>query len=329
VDKHISPRPVFMIAFILQLVMPLGLLIWLTQWPSRGWIAFSVQALAVAGILIGLRAVAIWAMPPFWVPDLYLILFLGSVTWHLVNRRADGPWVPGTGLRARLLIILLAATGAYGTYLGLQAWQGKKLPAVKTIDIASPFPSGTYLIASGGSNRAVNAHLETLNPDRPEFRNWRGQSRALDIFKISSWGFHVDGWHPRDPEKYHTYGAPLVAPCAGTVARALDGVPDNRVPRMNREAMAGNYLAIHCGENVFVILAHLRNGSLKVSTGQHVSLGEPLGEMGNSGNSSEPHLHIHAQLGLPEDAPLAGEPLGLTIQGQFLSRNDRFSVTGY
>ncbi|PSF08122.1 M23 family metallopeptidase [Marinobacter halophilus] len=68
--------------------------------------------------------------------------------------------------------------------------------------------------------------------------------------------------------------------------------------------MAGNYVAINCG-GVFAILAHLRQGSIAVATGDRITTGDLLGQMGNSGNSSEPHLHLHAQKGLPEEAPAA------------------------
>mgnify|MGYP000019801158 CR=1 FL=1 len=57
-----------------------------------------------------------------------------------------------------------------------------------------------------------------------------------------------------------------------------------------------------------------------------VKIGDILGQMGNSGNSSEPHLHVHAQRGLPEKAPLAGMPLWLTIDNRFLVRNDTLHV---
>lgn len=114
----------------------------------------------------------------------------------------------------------------------------------------------------------------------------------------------------------------MIAPCRGEVARVADGIDDMSVPEMDREHMAGNYVAIDCG-GFFVILAHLRRGSIMVATGERVEIGDPLGRMGNSGNSSEPHLHVHAQRGLPKDAPLGGEPLWLTLNGRFLVRNDR------
>ncbi len=111
------------------------------------------------------------------------------------------------------------------------------------------------------------------------------------------------------------------------MALAQDGLPDMRVPVMDSENKLGNFVAIDCG-GFAVFLAHLREGSVLVTAGQEVAAGDPLGEAGNSGNSSEPHLHIHAQRGIPGDAPAGGEPLGLTIYGRFLVRNDRLVVPG-
>lgn len=50
-----------------------------------------------------------------------------------------------------------------------------------------------------------------------------------------------------------------------------------------------------------------------------------LGAVGNSGNSDEPHLHIHVQRGMTAEAPMLGEPVPLTLEGRFPLRNDRFS----
>ncbi len=193
------------------------------------------------------------------------------------------------------------------------------------MNVAAPFAAGTYLVAHGGSTETVNAHLHTLDRSVERFGPWRGQSLALDIIRITPSGLRADGWRPRDPARYATFGTPLLAPCAGTVAVSVDGVADMPVPEMDREHMPGNFVVIDCG-GFAVALAHMRQGSVVVEEGDRVRVGDPIGEMGNSGNSSEPHLHIHAQRGIPEGAPFGGEPLGLTIDGQFLVRNDRLTA---
>ena len=59
-----------------------------------------------------------------------------------------------------------------------------------------------------------------------------------------------------------------------------------------------------------------------VRTGEEVRTGDPLGAVGNSGASNEPHLHIHAQRPGPANAPFSGDPLPLRIDGRYLARGD-------
>ncbi|MBW3227858.1 M23 family metallopeptidase [Marinobacter adhaerens] len=314
-----------LMVMLTQIVLPVVLLVWLARFPARGGLVLGVQALSVASVLVGLGLAALWVMPPFWVPYLYYGGFLFIVVRHLWNGRfqRDGLWQVSAG--QTLLVLLGFALGCLGGYMAYMAYQGRALPAVETVDIAPPFGPGTYLVAHGGSNAMVNVHLKTLDTALERFRPWRGQSRALDIFRISPLGIHKHGWLPSDPARYTTFGTPVLAPCDGEIAKVVDGLEDMPVPVMDREHMAGNYVAINCGQ-FFVILAHLRKGSVSVSAGDRVDVGGFLGEMGNSGNSSEPHLHVHAQRGLPEQAAFGGEPLALTVDDAFPVRNDRIRV---
>lgn len=316
-----------LLILLTQIVLPLCLLGWLAFAPASGWLAFGLQLLAIALVLLGMTLAMLWAMPPFWTPYLYWMLFCFIVVWQLLAGIPDSNVVWGVGIPHSVALVLLAGLGLLGTYLAFTALQGRQRPPVPIVDVAAPFGPGDYLVAHGGSTTMVNVHLQTLNPDVTRFRDYRGQSRALDIFRISALGLHVRGLQPEDPARYVSFGTELLAPCAGRVAKLVDGVPDNPVPVMNREQMAGNYIAIDCGD-FYLIMAHFRKGSIRVREGQTVAVGDVLGELGNSGNSSQPHLHIHAQRGLPEQAPLGGEPLALTINGRYPVRNERIRVSG-
>lgn len=109
------------------------------------------------------------------------------------------------------------------------------------------------------------------------------------------------------------WAQPVHSPCEGKVVSAGDGWPDimelnslrdsyNSLfhrPKILREdfrPMAGNYVIIH-SESFSTLLAHLRNGSVKVTEGQHVKTGDLLGEVGNSGNTTGPHLHFQLMKG--------------------------------
>lgn len=110
------------------------------------------------------------------------------------------------------------------------------------------------------------------------------------------------------PESFVGFGRPILAPVAGEVEAVLDGEVDHaarRSPvtligyaltqptriRRGPAAIAGNHVVIRVGE-ARVLLAHLRAGSIRVEPGQHVTRGESVGACGNSGNSTEPHLHV-------------------------------------
>lgn len=111
-------------------------------------------------------------------------------------------------------------------------------------------------------------------------------------------------------ERFFAYGRPILAPAHGTVVQAHDGEIDHvgrrsqltLVPyafgqaarlRQGVGAVAGNHVIIalpHTG--AFVALAHLRAGSLRVAVGEEVTAGQPVAECGNSGNSTQPHVHL-------------------------------------
>lgn len=116
--------------------------------------------------------------------------------------------------------------------------------------------------------------------------------------------------------QYYCWGRPVYAPVDGIVVRVGDGWEDHKStnvwqaiwlwynatyrfrPKMVNNRLdirpnAGNYLMIKTDDGYVVFLAHLRNGSITVSEGQSVSRGELVGKVGNSGNSTAPHLHIN------------------------------------
>jgi murein DD-endopeptidase MepM/ murein hydrolase activator NlpD len=130
---------------------------------------------------------------------------------------------------------------------------------------------------------------------------------------------------PADPKQYFVFGIPVIAPCEGEVIQALDGLPDMQIPIQDEAHLAGNHIILRCG-NADILLAHFRNNSVLVHKGQKLLVGSPVAQVGNSGESGEPHLHIHAQAHGTADAPFSGAPIPILINGRYLVRNDRFVV---
>lgn len=313
------------VTLLLQIALPVYLLIWLVLLPARTLLTYAVQVVCVGLLLATVGLVGMWLMIPWWTPYLYGVLF-ALVTFASLRHRSvrlaandRSCWIDKGVFGAVILL-----TG-YGSYLGVYAINGRTPPEIDLVDIASPLEKGTYLVAQAGSNRIVNDHFMTLDANVPRFAAWRGQSKGLDIVRINALGLRADGLQPEEPERYYSFGLKLLAPCNGRIAAAVDGNPDMTIPEMDRAHMLGNHVIIDCGD-FFVVMAHFRNGSVLVAQGVEVTTGMNLGEVGNSGNSGEPHLHIHAQKDLPKDQPISGAPLAITINGQFYARSDRMSV---
>lgn len=311
----------------LQVVLPLALIGWLALLPSGSRLGFAAQAAGTGAALLALALVAQWAVPAWWLPRVYGGLWLAALALRPLRRTAPGlPRQPARpsgrtapALSLALSIVLLAAGGGYAA----RALAGRSLPPGVVVDIANPLGPGRYLVGHGGSDALVNGHLRTLDAGVQRFRPWRGQSHAVDFFGLGAWGLRARGWRPAEPAAYAIFGAGLRAPCDGTVLAVEGAMPDLQVPQQDAVNRLGNHVILRCGA-AEIVLAHLRQGSVAVVPGSRVAVGDRLGEVGNSGASTEPHLHIHAQRPAAAGAPpVSGEPLALRIEGRYLVRGDR------
>jgi hypothetical protein len=307
-----------------QFALPLILVCWIPLAPPRNLLGFvAVVTASVSGLLaLGLAGIALF--PPWWTPYAFGLLMVPAFLIGLARSRPLPSMLPAS-FGAWTVAVLFLSTGAAAVYVSAEAVRGRSPPSGAIVDLRFPLPSGTYLIVNGGSAPAINAHLATLNPNVTRFTAWRGQSHGIDIVKIDTFGLRAKGLLPPEPGAYGIYGVAVLAPCAGEVVVAIDGLPDMRVPDPDRAHLAGNHLILRCGP-VDVLLGHLQAGSLKVAAGMQVGAGQPLALVGNSGNTSEPHLHIHAQQPGTRVEPMSGEPLPVRLDGRFLVRNSRVAV---
>lgn len=280
-------------------------------------------ALVVAGSLVLVLHVAgLWLMLPWYLPAVYGLLLVPAALRSLQRVRARARWP--LGAREWLGTAVRGAAATLAVASALYACAGRRAPA-GAVDVAFPLRQGTYLVVNGGNAELLNAHLMTLTAER--FRAYRGQSHGVDLVRVDRWGRRAHGPRPRDPREYTIFGDSVFAPCAGQVVRAADGLADQPVPRVDRAHMAGNHVLLDCG-TAWVLLGHLQEGSVRVRTGETVRAGAPLGRVGNTGNTSEPHLHVHAQRPGTDSMPLGGDPLAIRLDGRYLVRNARVTAPG-
>ena len=170
-----------------------------------------------------------------------------------------------------------------------------------------------------------------------------GGTYAIDFVGVDGRGrtAHTRDWRTllatEDPQRFVAFGRPILAPVAGTVVAVHDGEVDHEARRSRLTlagyalsqasrvrggppAIAGNHVTIaQVGGGGFVVLAHLQRGSIVVSVGDHVTEGQPVARCGNSGNSTQPHLHLQA-MDDPDPSVARGLPISFR---RFLERARR------
>ncbi len=165
----------------------------------------------------------------------------------------------------------------------------------------------TWLTANGPSPRS--GHRRALVPigGVPAI----GQRFAIDYVKVNDKDSTYSGDRLKN-ESYYAEGNDALAVADGRVVVVKDGIPEN-VPGVNSravpitiETIGGNHVIIDLGDGRFAFYAHLKPGAIRVKVGDHVKRGQVIGLVGNSGNSTEPHLHFHVSDGT---SPLGSEGL--------------------
>ncbi|MGA8270628.1 MAG: M23 family metallopeptidase [Candidatus Sulfotelmatobacter sp.] len=147
-----------------------------------------------------------------------------------------------------------------------------------------PF-AGEWYVYWGGRRLAQNKHAVT-----------RDQRFAYDFLILAqgSFGQSYRGTGESNTD-YHCFGLPIYAPADGIVVKTENELPDNTPGEMNPKAALGNYVILDHGCGEFSFFAHFQRGTVALHGGDRVHCGQLLARCGNSGNSSEPHLHYHLQ----------------------------------
>ncbi len=175
---------------------------------------------------------------------------------------------------------------------------------ISAVNLSYPLEDGLYIVGHGGSNPIINYHNVS-----------ESQTYALDILKLNAIGIRAWGMYPKELERYAIYEDNLYSPCDGKVLKVDKAYQDMIPPQRGDGHPAGNHVIIEC-RNAEVTLAHMKENSIVVDSLDAVKVGDLLGKVGNSGNTSEPHLHIHAEK--------EGKGIPIKFNGRFLVRNSLF-----
>jgi murein DD-endopeptidase MepM/ murein hydrolase activator NlpD len=142
------------------------------------------------------------------------------------------------------------------------------------------------------------------------------QRFAIDYVKMDERGRRFTGDSLKN-ESYYAEGTDALAVADGVVVAVKDGIPENvpgpasRAVPITLETVGGNFVILDIGQGRYAFYAHLKPGSLRVRAGERVRKGQVIGLVGNSGNSTEPHLHFHLMDGT---SPLGSEGIPYAVE---------------
>lgn len=176
---------------------------------------------------------------------------------------------------------------------GIVAEGGTVAVTAGTTLIAPPVKGDRWWAANGTSN--FDRHHRNAVIDFAS-KSYLAQRFATDWMRLGPDGrlFTGDGTRCSD---YYSYGADLLAVANGTVVEARDGIPEgvppNNYAQTTLQNVFGNCVILDIGGGRYAAYAHIIPGTVSVNIGETVTQGQLIGKLGNSGNSTAPHLHFH------------------------------------
>ncbi|MCP9917679.1 M23 family metallopeptidase [Cyanobium sp. ATX 6F1] len=209
---------------------------------------------------------------------------------------------PGGPLPARLLhrLKVSGSTGPAPGKAGPVSYDAAPIAIEPQLFVLGPPLGGKGWVAINGCCRSDVGHRSTGLPI--DGRLAFAQRFAIDWMRLDGQGRLANG----DLSKvgsYPSFGAEVIAVADGTVVDVRNDLPEQVPPNLpapsavSLATVLGNHVILQVGPEAYAVYAHLQPGSVRVRAGERVRRGQPLGLLGNSGNSSAPHLHFHLMRG--------------------------------
>jgi hypothetical protein len=280
--------------------------LWRSQEPDRfGWL---LRAAYTGAFIAYILALGRWDVVGVYLRYPLILGYLVALLVSFAAARSQ-PWFASRefGPRGPTYLVSTAVMLFFGAAL---VWVARgHAYDEQAVELEFPLRDGWFYVGQGGNATILNYH-----------NSLRSQRYALDIVGLNDLGMRARGLNATDLSSYAIYGVPVYSPCDGRVTAAVDEFPDLVPPKSDKNNVAGNHVVIAC-QGASILLAHLQAGSVAVTPGAEISVGAVVGRVGNSGNTSEPHLHVHAVRD-GTGAILEGEGMPLLFDGRFLVRNE-------
>lgn len=293
------------------------------------WIAFSkrrttadtaIKVIATILLCAGLGVGGVWFYPPLSGLLIATLILVGLFVAHLRKTQSQTTLLRSIISNTPLLILI-----PLGSFLVWQGSAGRFEPKGDVIALNAPFKSPEGIcVLSGGLSPLLNFHIFPSDSPRDI-----AQTYGLDIIRVGSNGFRTLSEHrldpkPKDVRQYAMFDTAVYSPCDGQVVEYENESPDQAIGDSDKINTGGNGVVLKCGTH-HVHLHHLKHGSVVPQLGEIVKTSQKIGHVGNSGNTIEPHLHLHAET-IVEDGNTKrhGRPVHMSFDGQFMARGNCF-----
>ena len=267
------------------------------------WIKGVTSRLAILLFVVDYIAIALyfiqvinWPLVNYWMRLLPGALAL-VITFRLLALLRVYPWLPEKFYAGGLVLLICVVILPVSILANVMAFRSTNFKNYTGDPVLMMFPlrHGIFVIENGG-NGLDGVGLNNY------YRDFLGRPVGTDQTKIyasdlSKMSFLGATSHPplsNDNNNYEAFGEMVYAPCPGTVVYVKDGYPD-LAPFSTGAPDLGNYIVYQCQE-FFITMGGFKKGSIQAKVGDKVSMGTFIGNIGNSGSPSIPHLHIHASI---------------------------------
>lgn len=238
---------------------------------TLGLLPVQVGLRAIPEFRPGVLGVVCWYFGQGLVPTIAIGVLAIGILCALVFRPF---WTQRRAVAYLVLVALALSDRLYGTYPS--SHDGKPCPVAFRLPLDGPITIGW-----GGATADVNYHV--VAP---------AQRWAYDLL-VTREGKTHNGEGSR-LEDYYCYGLPVLAPAAGRVLEVVENDPDMPPGKLGGGTTpAGNHVVLEVAPGTYLWICHLQPGSIEVKQGDLIAEGQSLAKVGNSGNTSEPHVHVH------------------------------------
>jgi hypothetical protein len=188
-----------------------------------------------------------------------------------------------------------------------------------SVEIQFPLRNGTFLITDGGNSktsRIMNYHYYSATHRKNHTNS--SMLYATDIVKLDK---SYPAFLPNKNSAYPIFGESVFSPIDGTVVKVENTIPDNPPYSGNYPYNTGNTIVIR-QHSYYLLIGHLKQGSIGVHVGDRISTGQLVARAGNSGLSERPHIHMQLTRSETEDL-WHGTGICMTLEGLNLYKNRR------